>query len=321
MAPTQAQLISAASGAAYKAHRSYGVDLQKRVDVFDVLRQAATEVFFRPLKGVCGAYVPSVGDVPGVLINSSLPLSRQRYTAAHEFGHLFLKHSAVSVDEAVGVSLEERTGWSFEENIAETFAAFFLMPSALVEDSLRQLRASSLTAENIYLLSLKMGTSYLATVNHLQTLRKLTSPRAAALRRVQPKTIKHAMSPGVAARHDVWVLDEQWNGQPIFPAIEDTVVVRLQEIPTSGYTWVWRRNPQGLRLVHDGFAEEPGGEVGGARVRELVMQVRPAAHSETIGLERRQPWDTDAAPAARFSIDLFPQEVRRTGPLVPPTLR
>jgi hypothetical protein len=47
---TQAQLISAASGAALLAHRKYNVDRQRRVDVFDILKGAASEVFFRPLK-------------------------------------------------------------------------------------------------------------------------------------------------------------------------------------------------------------------------------------------------------------------------------
>jgi Zn-dependent peptidase ImmA (M78 family) len=317
---TQAQLIAAASGAALRAHRSHNLDRQRRIDVFDVLRSAASDVFFRPLKRICGAYIPSEGQIPGVLINSSLPLSRQRYTAAHEFGHLFLNHSVVSVDEMVGVSFEERGHWSYEENIAETFAAFFLMPDALVETSLRELGGPDLTPENIYLLSLKMGTSYLATVNHLQTIKKLSQTQARAFRRIQPKTIKTGISPSVASRHDVWVLDEHWNGQPIFPAIEDTVVVRLQEVPTSGYTWVWHRNPVSLRLIHDGFADKATAEVGGARVRQLVMQVSSVAQAERIDLERRQPWDADSEATARFSVDLFPQETRKSGPLVLPTL-
>jgi len=318
---TQAQLVTAAAGAALKAHHAYEVDRRKRVDVFDVLRRAATEVFFRPLKKICGAYIPSGGDVPGVLINSAQPLSRQRYTAAHEFGHLFLNHTNISVDEAVGVSLEERTKWSIEERIAETFGAFFLMPQGLVDTGLRELGVSTVTPESVYLLSLKMGTSYLATVNQLQTLNRLSRMEANALRGVEPKKIKQAMSSHVANRHDVWILDEKWNGQPIFPAIEDTVVVRLPEIPTSGYTWIWHRSPEGLQLLQDGFADDPREEVGGARVRELIMEVTRSAKSERIDLERRQPWDSETEPTAHFSVNMFPQQIRKTGPLVLPKLQ
>jgi Zn-dependent peptidase ImmA (M78 family)/predicted secreted protein len=325
---TQAQLVTAASGAALHAHRIYHVDRQRRVDVFDILRTSASDVFFRPLKKVCGAYLPADGPVPAVLINSNMPLSRQRYTAAHEFGHLFLGHSAVSLDKVVGMtdgegnaaSLEERKNWTNEENIAETFAAFFLMPMGLVEASLRELHASELTPETAYLLSLKMGTSYLATVNHLQTLKKLNYVQAAEFRKIQPKTIKAGISPHVASRQDVWILDERWNGQPIYAAVEDTIVVRLSETPTSGYTWIWQRNPESLRVLHDGFADEPTEEIGGSRVRELVMEVSSDAHAERIDLERRQPWDDDCKPSAHFCVDLFPQQTRKTGPLVPPTL-
>jgi predicted secreted protein len=118
----------------------------------------------------------------------------------------------------------------------------------------------------------------------------------------------------------VWILDEHWNGQPIFPAVADTIVVRLNEIPTSGYTWVWQGDPHSLRVLRDSYADEPTAEVGGTRVRELVMEVSSDAHNERINLERRQPWDDESKPSARFSVDLFPQEMRRTGPLVLPTL-
>lgn len=72
---TRAQLVTAASGAALLAHRRHHVDRQRRVDVFDVFREVSSEVFFRPLRKVCGAYLPGEGPVPAVLINSNMPLS------------------------------------------------------------------------------------------------------------------------------------------------------------------------------------------------------------------------------------------------------
>ena len=317
----QAQLISAASGAALAAHQRYGIDRTKRVEVFDVLRHVAGEVFFRPLKRICGAYLPSRNAPPGVLINSNLPLSRQRYTAAHEFGHLFLNHSTASVDEMTGVSLEERTNWSDEENIAEAFAAFFLMPPGLVESSLRELQISTLTPETAYLLSLKMGTSYRATVNQLQTLKKLTAAQGKEFRKVPPKQIKNEISEHVASRHDVWVLDEHWNGQKVFPAAQDAIVLQLREIPTSGYIWTWNHDPEGLSMVADRFVDEPSSAIGGERVRELVLEVESGFRPEQIELERRQPWDPGSEPSAQFRVDVVPQEVRKSGPLVLPTLQ
>lgn len=317
----QAQLVTAAAGAALAAHKHHGIDRTRRVEVFDVLRDVASEVFFRPLKRICGAYLPLKDGLPGVLINSNLPLSRQRYTAAHEFGHLFLNHSAVSVDEMTGVSLEERKNWSDEENIAETFAAFFLMPTSLVDGSLRELNITALTKEAVYLLSLKMGTSYRATVNHLQTLKRITGAQAAAFRKIPPKQIKSHLSEHVASRHDVWVLDEHWNGQQVFPAVQDAIILQLREIPTSGYTWTWHQNPKMLSMVADTFADEPTSAIGGERVRQLVLEVSSGDRSDRIDLQRCQPWDPQSDPSAKFTVDVVPQELRKSGPLVLPTLQ
>jgi Zn-dependent peptidase ImmA (M78 family) len=320
---THAQIIAAATGAALTAHRKFGIDLRKRVEIFDVLRRADTEVFFRPLNKICGAYIPSEGGVPGVLINSNLPLSRQRYTAAHEFGHLFLGHKVASVDDILErTTIEERGTWSVEESIAEAFAAFFLMPTPLIESSLRELHVSGeLTPNAIYLISLKMGTSYHATVNHLYTLKKISFAQVKTFRDEQPKDIKRNISDRAVGRHDVWIVDEHWNGQPIFPAVEDTVVLRLPEFPTSGYAWVWEKNPEALRIVEDGFADQASDEVGGSRVREFIAEVASTAGVEQISLARRQPWDSESTPSSHFTLDLFPQQTKKTGPLNLPSLR
>jgi predicted secreted protein len=319
---THAQLIAAASGAALRAHRRFNIDRRKRVDVFHVLRLAGIEVFFRPLNRICGAYIPTGGYTPGVLINSKLPLSRQRYTAAHEFGHFFLGHKSASIDKILErITIEERESWSAEESIAETFAAFFLMPAGLVDASLRELGAATLTAQNIYFLALKMGTSYLATVNQLHTLKRISFADAERLRRQQPKLIKKSVSLQPIGRCDVWLIDEQWNGQSIFPAADDTIILRLAEIPTSGYAWDWRGGPESLVLLRDGFHDESTDLVGGSRIREFVAKVAEIAAPEHLSLVRSQSWDAESVPSARFSLNLVPQARKKTGPLTVPSLR
>lgn len=319
---THAQLIAAASGAALRAHRVFDIDRLKRVDVFHTLSHAGIEVFFRPLNRICGAYIPSDGGTPGVLINSKLPLSRQRYTAAHEFGHFFLGHQSASIDKILErTTLDERTAWSIEENIAETFAAFFLMPTGLVDASLRELGTSTLTPQAIYFLALKMGTSYLATVNHLHTLKRLSFADAEELRRQQPRVIKKGVGHQPIGRSDVWLIDEQWNGQPIFPAADDTIILRLQEIPTSGYAWDWRGRPESLVILQDGFHDESSDLIGGGRVREFIAKVTETAAPEHLSLIRSQSWDSDSIPSGRFNFDLVPQIRKKSGPLTVPSLR
>lgn len=104
------QITVMAMGAAHRAHKQFGVDPRSRVDVFGVLRSANAYVFFRPLRSMFGAYLPTKGEMPGLLINSNLPLSVQRYTAAHEFGHVYMKHKTVSLDSEISLSQKSVPG-------------------------------------------------------------------------------------------------------------------------------------------------------------------------------------------------------------------
>src|SRR5215472_510705 len=186
------QLIALALGAAHRAHKEFHVDPSSRVDVFKVLREAGAYVFFRPLRSMYGAYLPISDSVLGLLINSNLPLSVQRYTAAHEFGHYYLKHKTLSLEKDLDFAPENRALTDQDEIVAEAFAAFFLMPKPLVVNSVRDLEVKPADIDSIcaYLLALRMGTSYRATVNQLQTYKLISRSHAADLRGSVPKEIK-----------------------------------------------------------------------------------------------------------------------------------
>lgn len=317
------QTIVMAMGAAHRAHKQFGIDPRTRVDVFGALRTAGAFVFFRPLKSMFGAYVPIGKAQPGLLINSNLPLSVQRYTAAHELGHLFLNHKTISFETNLGYLPEERRGVDEEEVQAEAFAAFFLMPKALVVNSLRDLnlQADKLQPSDVYLLALRMGSSYLATVNQLHTLKMVTRPFAAKLRELKPKQIKQELNDNEGlGRHDIWVLDEYWNGKEIFPGPQDTIRIRLQEIPTSGYTWLPQQVSAGVQLLDDSYkGEDDGDEIGGVQIHEFVAQLAENAQDSKVVLEKKRPWDEESK-SADFSINIHPQHLRKTGPLVLPKL-
>ena len=73
--------------------------------------------------GPAGAYTVERGQ-PFILLNSSEPVVRQRFTLAHEFGHHYLHH---------GDMLDQRIAWDAtdpKEVAANTFAAEFLVPIA-----------------------------------------------------------------------------------------------------------------------------------------------------------------------------------------------
>jgi Zn-dependent peptidase ImmA (M78 family) len=71
------------------------VERQQRgnIDVFGSILQRDVWLVFRPLEGLLGACV----DGRGVIISTNRPLAVQRFTAAHELGHVAMEHP-LSVD-------------------------------------------------------------------------------------------------------------------------------------------------------------------------------------------------------------------------------
>lgn len=315
------QLVVMAMGAAHRAHKEFGVNPVTRVDVFRVLRDIGACVFFRPLRSIYGAYLPTEDSIPGLLINSNLPLSVQRFTAAHELGHLYLGHKIVSVEKEVGFVPEQRSGVDNDEVVAEAFGAFFLMPKALVTTSMRDMGVGKerMAPADVYLLALRMGTSYVATINQLRTLKFLRPAQARELSKHAPKEIKGALNNERAVgRHDVWLLDEHWDGKEIYPAIRDTIRIQLKETPTSGYTWLLLKQPRGFQVVEDTYKGEEIG-IGGTRIHEFVGSLEEGAQESELLLKKTRPWEQDAVNA-QFSVHIHPQEVRKTGPLVLPRI-
>lgn len=102
-------------------------------------------------KGAEVLYERMASDVSGMLIrerdriiigvNATHPPSRQRFTVAHELGHLLLHPGRPLVVDAVRINLRDSRSslaTDLEEIEANAFAAELLMPRALV---LRQFRA------------------------------------------------------------------------------------------------------------------------------------------------------------------------------------
>jgi predicted secreted protein len=116
------------------------------------------------------------------------------------------------------------------------------------------------------------------------------------------------------------VVNEHWNGKEIFPAPQDTIRIQLQEIPTSGYTWLPIEVATGVQFMEDTYkGDDNGDEIGGVQVHEFVAQLQENAQDSRLVLEKKRSWDEESA-AADFSIDIRPQHLRRTGPLVLPKL-
>src|SRR5262249_24200727 len=167
LTPYQAAVLEGVR-AAQREHQRLGTQLTSRVEIFDVIEDERIWLLFRRLGPLCGMY-KRYGDAPGIMINAEHPLSLQRYTAAHEYGHHVLGHSA-SADEEERI---ERWPRDPREVAVQAFAGEFLMPLHLVNYTLRTMglpgKDLPLTSLQVYQLALDLGVSYRAAVTQLKT--------------------------------------------------------------------------------------------------------------------------------------------------------
>lgn len=192
-----------AMGLAFEAHEDLGLDTLGRIDVFEAMASDRVKLHFRPLD--CAAlYLPaSVAVRPGVLVNSRHPLSLQRYSAGHEYGHHLFGHGQQIDRES------EPRGTSVRlpphEMLAEAFASWFLMPPEAIASALRLLgiQAAS-TPAHAYAIGLRLGTSFRATCNRITELNRWRDTPVKDL-----KLDLTATAPPGGWRNDVWLLSNR----------------------------------------------------------------------------------------------------------------
>ena len=86
----------------------------------------------------CDGWCLQIGERSVIRLNNngSIPKTRQRFTLAHELGHLIL-----GIPSLIGESmLETSTTISQEEKKVNEFASEFLLPEAIVKSELESLR-------------------------------------------------------------------------------------------------------------------------------------------------------------------------------------
>src|SRR5207245_1303257 len=97
------------SSAAIREVAKLHLEPGRRIDVFKIIEDERIWLMFQPLGRLYG-FFERVGTAAGIVVHSGHPLSLQRFTAAHEFGHYILGHY-LSVD-----SEEKLFGTSDEPN-------------------------------------------------------------------------------------------------------------------------------------------------------------------------------------------------------------
>jgi Zn-dependent peptidase ImmA (M78 family)/predicted secreted protein len=297
-----------------------GLDPAEPVDVFRVIEEARVWLLFEPLQHLFG-FFQREGESAGIVVHNGHPLSLQRFTAAHEYGHFALGHQLSQDGQA---ELFNSNDVPLQEVEAQAFAAEFLMPLALVNRALDRLsldqRPMTLSPVEAYQLSLELGSSYQATVTQLRQLNKLGDPAYQELSRWQPIGIKTEVGAGkrpANARSDVWDITDARRDRRLRLRIDDELHVRLPEIPTSGYRWHVDLDGLGRSLETLGDELEPvdlqgDARYGSARQRHISWRATGIGVAQ-LDMRLVRPWQgADAAPLDLVSL---PVTVRppRTG--------
>ncbi|MHB9145641.1 MAG: ImmA/IrrE family metallo-endopeptidase [Symbiobacteriia bacterium] len=296
----QTQLI--AFRQAVGALRHYGVDDDRPVDVLAVLRNAGIVVMRQPLGNLAGAYIPTPtrsSAPPGIILNSSHPLARQRYTAAHEFCH-HLRDRTAAFDTYDSTNRRDNIGPTDRERIAEAFASWFLMPRSLVASALKKVESPPRTMEETVLaLSQYLGVSYTAAIMHLYTLRHLNMAEVTRLRRAKPSVIKQSMGGklGSTTWNDTWVLNLNYHGATLHMREGDEVQVVVPESPSTGHEWA---GAQGA--IAAAFEISDLDAIGALGLRRFVFPLRQAGSAQ-IHLREVQSWEPSSI-SGRLNIDI-----------------
>jgi Zn-dependent peptidase ImmA (M78 family)/predicted secreted protein len=305
MADSRAAILTGAK-AAHTLHRDLGIREQVersgggRVDVFSAIAKLGATLMFQPLDKLLGAYLP--GDEVGVLITTKRPLPVQRFTGAHELGHLYMRHEP-SLDDDTILRRSPFSGsgrHSRQEREADAFASMFLTPAWLLALNLERQgwTARDLSdPANVYQASLRLGTSYRATCYALERHKVIGRDQRTRLIDIEPKEIKQRLLTGYEPpdwRSDVWMLTERDEGALIEGGRNDLFVVQLRENSGAGYLWNFDQlRDVGFVLVHDDREEDNPEAIGGVLTRKVTARSEDRVQGQVM-LQEARPWMADA---------------------------
>ena len=302
-------LMRVAMEEAGRSLRSFGVKYTEPIDVFKIIHEKEIELIFRPLEGrVDGFYIPPTGKrKAGVLLNSRRPLSRKRYTAAHELCHFLRKDTAGIRVETMSEDLcAVRQGNSDDETLADFFAAHFLMPPKLITQYYKRLdlKSGPLAPSDVYLLSLCMCTSYRATCNQLANLEFIPQDNHLDLIRIEPRQIKAQWAEKIGHR-DIWSIEHKMSGLTLMSQVEDTIRVILPETPSTGYVWESAMHNGEIVKLESTSLTFPGPDeiIGQSGDREIVFTVQETGKVH-IDIQLRRPWEREESAIDNFNLQV-----------------
>lgn len=269
-------------------------------------------LMFRPLDGLLGTVV-AIGRTSGIMITTKRDLHVQRFTLAHELGHIRLGHQW-SLDRKIEVmGRNAPTSRPDEEVAADTFASELLGPKQLVLASAKRHgwnKQKLHQPDNIYQLSLRLGISYQAACWALVTSEILTNAEARRLQGESVKDRKRSLANQdliTDSWANVWALTSADADTLLEAGPNDLFAVHIQDHASAGYLW---------QLVDTGSSVEIVGErrtdsdhvYGEHSSRVIYIRFsNPGTHQ--LIFEHIRPWTGTTLSRIEIDIDGYGKEL------------
>lgn len=292
--------------AAQRLHRDLGskrvMGQSVRVDVFGAIARTGAILMFKPLDPLLGAFMRQ-GDLMGVMLTVRRPIGQQRFTAAHELGHLIMGHEPHADDDNILRRAPTEGNYAQvpeQEREADAFASNFLLPQFLLAKLHEQQGWERRAYENphtLYQASLRFGASYRATIQAYERDRLVTSQQRRTLFETKPRDLKAELVDGHEVDgwqdRDVWRLTERDEGSVIEANRRDLFVLKLKEHGGSGYLWTFDELKQaGFLVLKDETEAMYPNRIGGPR-RRYVLGEAPEMVDGSYTLRESRPWRSD----------------------------
>ena len=280
-------------------------------DIIGAVTERNIPLLFRPLENLLGTVV-AIGKVSGIMVTTKRDLHVQRFTLAHELGHLLLGHQ-LSLDREIEVAGRNARGSRpIEEMAADTFASELLGPKELVLKSARRhgwTKQKLHQPDNIYQLSLRLGISYQAACWALVTADILAPPLARKLQTERVKDRKNALAPGGLATNpwaNVWALTSEDTGTFLEAGPDDLFAVHVQDHASAGYLWQLVETGANAEIV-DERPTDPNHAYGEHSSRIVYVRFdTPGKHR--LAFEHVRPWSGSTLDHIEIDIDGYGKE-------------
>lgn len=194
--------------------------LDAPVCVYDLAERAGAEVWFFGGASFAGMYAKDFGRI---FVPAERPAGRRSFTCAHELGHHVFGHGS-RVEE---LNFDRSDNDIPEEVLANTFAAFLLMPRQAVTHAFRRrgMASQNVSPQDLYRVSSQLGVGYDTLVTHMRwSLNLIDHARMRDLTAVQPKEVRRRLLGTVRSGHLV-LADDQWEKVAIDLEVGDHAIV------------------------------------------------------------------------------------------------